>query len=322
MAYTSWLDTTGALLGPTFPLPLDQPFTRTAAIEAGCSPRDLQAMVRDGLLRKVLRGVYAAAQAPDTVRFRTTALGLVIPAHALIIGRTAGWLHGMPVLQRGAHLEAPLIELGNTNDSRCVRPGVDGRRRVMLPRDFTVVDGLQVTTPVRTALDLGRLLWRFDGLAALDAALRLGVDPEELALESLRFKGYRGVRQLRFLLPLADGRAESPAESALRLHWHLAGLPTPELQIWIHDDHGVRLYRLDIGLPELRYSAEYDGVEHHSEEEDVEYDAKRRDWVRRNRGWIIDPFEKDAVYGMETDVQDRLRAGFNRARRGVSFWTP
>ena len=43
-----------------------------------------------------------------------------------------------------------------------------------------------------------------------------------------RFRGFRGVVQLRCLAPLGDGRAESPGESALRLHWYDAGLPTPE----------------------------------------------------------------------------------------------
>ncbi len=57
--------------------------------------------------------------------------------------------------------------------------------------------GLRVTTPVRTACDLGRLLWRFDALAALDGYLRIGVDRDEVLLEMPRFRGYRGVRQLR-----------------------------------------------------------------------------------------------------------------------------
>ncbi len=54
----------------------------------------------------------------------------------------------------------------------------------------------------------------------------LGVPHELMAAEIGRFKGYRGVRQLRVLVPLGDGRSESPGESVLRLHWYDAGLPS------------------------------------------------------------------------------------------------
>ena len=47
----------------------------------------------------------------------------------------------------------------------------------------------------------------------------------------------------------------------MRLLWLDAGLPTPTLQIPIHDHVGWEIYRLDMGLPAIRYAAEYDGVE-------------------------------------------------------------
>ena len=42
-----------------------------------------------------------------------------------------------------------------------------------------------------------------------------------------RFRGERWVTTLRTIAPLADGRAESPPESILRLYWIDAGLPWP-----------------------------------------------------------------------------------------------
>jgi hypothetical protein len=322
MAYTQWLDGTGTLLGPAFPLPLDQPFLGSVAVESGCSRRDLARLLAEGLLRRPLHGVYAAAQAPDSIAFRASALALVIPECAVVTDRAAGWLHGMRVLRRGAHLDPPPIEVCHTTDTRCRRGEADGHRRGLLRRDVTTVGGIRVTTPLRTALDLGRLTWRYDAIAALDAALRIGVDHDELLSEIGRFKGYRGVRQLRVLAPLADGRAESGPEGALRLHWHEACLPWPDAQIWIHDDNGIPIYRLDLGKREVRYAAEYDGIENHSEEEDVEHDRERRAWIRDERGWTIDVFGKDDVYGWNTDIQDRLRAGFFAARKNVTLWRP
>jgi hypothetical protein len=322
MKISDWMTPAGDLLGSAFPLPLDRPFTRAQAADARVDPRRLRALVEDGLLRKVLRGVYAATQAPDSVLFRAQAVGLVVPDCAIVTDRTAAWLHGVPILERGAHLEAPPISICETVDSRVRRADVDGRRRQLLDRDIVEVHGIRVTTPLRTGLDLGRRLWRFDALAALDGVLRVGVDHDELLEETDRFKGYRGVIQLRSLAPLADGRAESPGESALRLHWYDAGLPRPEPQYWILDDWGHEIYRLDVPHPGLKYAAEYDGEEFHSSDADVEHDNERRAWMRRERGWVIDVFEKDDVYGRDTDITSRLRAGFASARRATTTWVP
>lgn len=316
-----WLNDS-QLLGNGFPLPLDAPFTAAMARDAGLTRHHLSALLREGLARRVLHGVYAASQAQDSVLFRAQSLGLVVPECAVVTDRTAAWLHGVPILERGAHLAAPPISVCETVDSRVRRKGVDGRRRQLLDRDVMPLHGILVTTPLRTGLDLGRRLWRFDALSAIDGVLHIGVDHDEMLEESLRFRGHRGMRQLRGLLPLGDGRAEYPGESALRLHWYDAGLPPPDLQHKIFDDKGIELYRLDVPLPEVRYCAEYDGEEFHSTEEDVAHDESRRDWIRRERHWTIDAFRKDAVYGWNTDITARLRAGFLQAKKSVSFWVP
>jgi hypothetical protein len=322
MKNPTWLSSDGVLLGVDFPLPLDAPFTRAQALDAGVSPKQLRGLVAERLVRRVLRGVYAAAQAPDSVLFRARALALVVPDCAVVTDRTAAWLHGVPILERGAHLQAPLISVCERVDSRVRRSDVDGRRRQMLDRDVMELHGIPVTTPLRTGLDLGRKLWRFDALAAIDGVLHLGVDQDELLEESLRFKGHRGMRQLRALAPLGDGRAESPGESALRLHWLDAGLPPPEPQFGILDDWGHEIYRLDVPLPMGLYAAEYDGEEFHSGAEDIRHDQERRDWIRDERGWTIDVFRKDSVYGRNTDIGERLRSGLRRARAARTTWTP
>ena len=84
----------------------------------------------------------------------------------------------------------------------------------------------------------------------------------------------RGVVQLRALAPLADPRSESPGESTLRLRWlDLTSLPPPTPQVPITVG-GVEVYRIDLGVPELRYGCEYDGEAFHAEHE-------RQDLLRR-----------------------------------------
>jgi hypothetical protein len=317
----TWLDRRHLFLTDRAPLPLDQPFTAAQAQRWGVSPRTLRTLVARGFVRRMLQGVYVAAQAVDDMDLRAQALGLVVPEAAVVTDRTAAWLHGVDLLPRSSGFIAPPINVFHTTDTRMDRPGVAAGRRGPLSTDITVIQGIRVTTALRTALDLGRLLWRYDALAAIDGFLRIGVPHDILIAEITRFRGYRGVRQLRVLASLGDGRAESPGESALRLNWYDAGLPRPDLQTWLYDDHGVGTYRLDITLPELLFAAEYDGEENHTSDEDRDHDEDRRAWCERERLWLFEIFTKVDVYDRRPDPLPRLVGGFTRAR-SRTLWTP
>ncbi|MBV9831735.1 MAG: hypothetical protein JOZ82_09060 [Marmoricola sp.] len=285
------------------------------------SRHDLRTLHSNGFVRPVLRSVYVASQVPDDMWLRARALALVLPPEAVVTDRTAAWLHGVNVLPRTSRDSVPPVEAFHTADTRMARAGVASGRRGLLPSDVTVIHGIRTTTALRTALDLGRLLWRFDALGALDGFLRIGVPHEAMVDQLDRFKGFRGVIQLRHLVPLADGRSESMGESALRLHWHDAGLPWPELQVWVYDDDGTPIYRLDIALLDPLYAAEYDGEENHSSDEDKEHDLERREWCSAQRGWHFEVFTKKEVYRREPDPLPILRGGLTEARRNER-WTP
>jgi hypothetical protein len=317
----SWLPPDLALLDERCPLPLDAPFTAQQAAELGVSRWFLRLLVDRALVRRVLRGTYVAAQVVDSVDLRAAALRLVVPESAVVTDRTAAWLHGVDILPRSAvHEPPPLCVFGSTG-SRLRRPEVVSGVRALAEDDITLVLGVRVTTPLRTALDLGRSLWRFDALAALDGFLRIGVRHEHILLSVERFRGQRGVVQLRWLAPLADGRSESPGESALRLHWYDAGLPRPELQWWVHAD-GVALYRLDIALPEIRFAAEYDGQRFHAGADQREHDRNRRSWLDEERRWVVEAFEQEHVYSQQADPAPRLQEGARLASTRSGLWVP
>ena len=245
-------------------------------------------------------------------------LRLVVPCDCFVVDRTAAWLHRVPMaLAPNDHLGPPPVAMFRHADHGRLRNALArSGERTVLARDLMEVGGICVTTPLRTALDLGRLLRRDKALACLDALLRLGVFTlEELLVELGRFKGQRGIRQLRVLAPLADGRAQSPGESVLRLRWIDAGLPRPQLQIEIVEG-GRTIYYLDIGLEELLFAVEYDGEDWHSEDDDREYDDDRRDWLSRRRGWLIKPFRSQAVHG-RSDAEVVLMAAYRQARASL-----
>ena len=290
-------------------LPLDRPFTTATATELGISPALLRRMVREGLLRRVLKGVYVDAAAEDDLRMRTRAVSLAIPATAVVTDRTAAWLHGVDVLRPGDHLVPPPVEVFQGPGHTRVRTAANqGGERTLSPEDVEEIGGVRVTTPLRTALDLGRLTPRDQALSALDALLRLERFTKEDLLANLeRFRRQRGVVQLRELAPLADGRAESPGESVLRLRWLDAGLPPPDPQVEVRENGLVRA-RLDLAIPERRFAAEYDGWDWHSSRDQRRRDKERRAWLRAH-GWTVVVLTRREVYDEPWLAAARIRDG-------------
>ncbi len=230
-----------------------------------------------------------------------------MPDTAVVTDRTAGWLHGAQVLAPGEHVVLPPVTVFQQPGRTRIRArGTCGGERTLLPQDVEVVHGVRCTTPLRTALDLGRLTPRDHAIAALDSLLRLdGFTHGELLGQVERFRKQRGVVQLRELAPLTDARAESPGESVVRLRWLDAGLPVvPQPQLAVLD-RGIERYRLDLGVEELRFGVEYDGRDWHSSDEDRAHDRARRRWLR-DHGWVIVVLTKDEVFCPDRSLAARL----------------
>ena len=300
-----------------FPLPLDQPFTYDTAVrEAGLRSRDLQWLVAHGFLRRPLKGVYVAASLPDSTGLRCACLRLVVPSDAVVCDRHAGWLHGAEmVLAPGEHINLAPIAVFLPPGRRLRNELADSGERRLRIDDVVEIDGLRVTTPIRTAWDLGRNRWPERSLAAMDQLLRLDAfTKEELVAGVQRFRGMRWVKVLRALVVYVDGRAESPPESVLRLRWIEVHLPTPvpQLEVWDGDDF---LARLDLANEELRYGAEYDGLEWHSSPEQRAHDLRRRRAAEERAGWYVQPFVKENLFGPRQNAERMLREGAAEARR-------
>jgi hypothetical protein len=294
------------------------PFTTQLASDLGVSKQHLHRLAASGLVRHLARGVWMAAHAPDTVATRIAALKLVVPKGAVVCDEAAGWIHGAQmILPPNAHLEVPEIQVFMNQQHHRLRHGLAASgQRVMPARHIAVIDGLAVTTPLRTACDLGRLRRPDRALAALDSLLRLGdFSRDELLDEIGLFRGYRHVIQLRRLAPLADPRAESPGESALRLRWlSVPGAPPPDLQIEVRREYGASYY-LDLGCEELGYAAEFDGeAYHYSTPGQIAHDLRRREECAV-LGWDVDVFTKAHTFGPKQDAVETIAAGLARARR-------
>ena len=317
MDLSPWLDQ--PLLDDRFPLPLDAPFTYRTARTCGLTSRNLATLVHRGFLKRPIKSVYLASQAGDSPRLRAQVIQLVVPEGAVVCDRHAGWLLGAEmVLAPNEHLALrPTSVFRPSGLGRLRNDLVDSGERNLRPEDVTEVDGVLVTTPLRTAWDLGRTRYPEPAIAGLDALLRLGVfTRDELVAGVERFKGQRWVTTLRLVAPLADGRAASPGESVLRLRWIQAGLPepTPQLEVWAR---GQLLAILDLASEDLRYAAEYDGAEWHSSPEQRQHDEDRRAEVS-DHAWVVDAFTKSNVFGAHADADILMRAGAVRARHLIA----
>jgi very-short-patch-repair endonuclease len=306
----------GSSLGDSFPLDPGVPFTRAQAKAAGVSRHVLDRLTNAGILRKPIRGVFLATELGDSLALRAACLRLVAPPDAVIVDRHAGWLYGATmVLRPNEHLELrPVTMFLPGGRGRLRNPLSDSGERTFAPGDVIEVEGLRVTSPLRTACDLGRVRWPDQAIAALDAMLRLGAfSKDELLAEITRFRGMRWVTTLRAIAVLADGRSESPGESVLRLRCIECLLDLePQVEVWLG---GVLVARLDLADLELMLAVEYDGAEWHSSPEQREHDRERRTDLSENHGWLIRPFTKDEVFGRARECERILHEVAREARR-------
>ena len=232
---------------------------------------------------------------------------------ATVAGRSAAALHGTRWID--ARLPAELIR-GQAAD-------VDGIviHRVTLPDDeVCAVRGIPTTTPARTAFDLGRRDSLVQAIVGVDAlANASGLEAEDLEPLVQRGRGARGLVQLRQVMSLMDGGAESPPETRTRLLLTAAGFPRPRTQIVVCDENGYFIGRLDMGWQQWRVGVEYDGPQHWTDPAVRARDIDRAADLARE-GWTIVRVSRDILrYRPEvflTRVRDAMRsAGWPDHRR-------
>jgi len=284
---------------PTFP---DGPFLASSAEAFGWTDVDLRRLTAQGVLRRVLTGVYAPARLGDSLELRIAAAALALPPHVVISDRSAAWLHDVNLYDLDRLEVPPRLEVVSIpGHDRTRRPEMLGGKRELTDDDVCRLGGLPVTTPVRTACDLACLRGRYAALAVLDAFMRHhGLTRDDLRAVARRFKGRRGVIQLRELIEYADADAESPGESWTRMAIIDARLPMPKLQHWVTLPEVGRV-RLDLAYPKERITVEYDGEEFHSDDADKEADRLRRQALR-DAGWVVIVVKKDDFKGEALDA--------------------
>lgn len=252
--------------------------------------------------RAIFRDVYVPARHEPTLRDRIEGAWLRSGRRGVIAGAAAAALHGAEWVDADIPIE---LIWSNTRPPE----GVIARDETLADDELTQVAGLPVTTPARTAYDLGRHLPRGKAVARLDALARATpYSTEDVLLLAKRHRGARGLQRLRAALPLVDPGAASPRESRLRLRLIDAGLPAPTTQIPVVERGYWPFAWLDMGWEEYRVSVEYDGDQHRKDRPQYVRDHRRQRRLEA-LGWInIRVIKEDAPSDVIRRVIDAMRS--------------
>ncbi|SEM39347.1 Protein of unknown function [Rhodococcus maanshanensis] len=127
-----------------------------------------------------------------------------------------------------------------------------------------------------------------------------------------RHPGARGLVQLRRVLDLVDGGAESPPETRTRLLIVRDGLPRPETQILVRDGSGRVVARSDLGWESWRVLVEYDGDHHWLDERQRSRDIDRAADLEA-LGWAVIRVSAELLRDRPDVVLERVRAKLRMA---------
>ena len=277
---------------------MGEPFIGSEAIASG----DVVKSALQSQYTRLFPNVYVSRHSELTPQLRARACWLWSRRRGIIAGVSASALHGAKWIDASAPLE---ILHTNRNPHRGIR--VRGDR--VEEDEVCLADGIPVTTPARTALDLACWYPITEAVPAIDALAQASdLKPVDTEALTQRYPRRRGIERARRALTLVDAGAQSPKETWLRLMLVQSGLPRPQTQIPVSDEFGVVIAYLDIGWEDVKVAVEYDGEQHRNDRRQYAWDIRRREILDRF-GWIV---IRVVAGDRPEDIVRRVRAALAR----------
>jgi hypothetical protein len=278
-----------------------RPFLGSEALAAGTVTR--RGLHRDH--QQIYRDVYLVNGQSLTAASRAEAAWLWSGRRGVVAGKSAA------ALLRSKWIDAAL-------PAELIRKSGKGVRGIAIFRDelraaeVRTVRGISVTTPARTAFDIGRRNTLEDAVIHLDAlANATKITSAEVHDLATQHRGARGLTDLRKALQEMDGGAESPQETRTRLVLTGAGLPKPTTQVTVYDEGGYPFARIDMAYEDCRVGIEYDGEQHWTDSKRRAHDIDKSVELTEH-GWIIVRVSADMLryrpWVVVNRVVDALRA--------------
>lgn len=242
---------------------------------------------RSAVSRLVAAGVFARIGGPGIVRI---AGGMPSWRQAVLASTLAGGPGSAASHRSGGRLwavdgidrlPADLVEISTPRGGRRPRGAVTHTSTDLGPAWTTTVDGIPVTEPTRTLIDLASALPSDDLELAFDSALRMGLTSVERAhrvATRLARPGRHGIGAFTAMLDrraVVDGVTDTVFEARTAQVLVRHGLPHPVPQVELHDDDGL-IGRFDLTYPPARVAIEADSVRWHTDRARFEADRLRR----------------------------------------------
>jgi hypothetical protein len=250
--------------------------------------------------------VYVERDVDMTAELRAKAGWLWTGRRGVVAGFAAAALHGSKWVDDGQ-----VVEL--IHDNRRGPPGIQPHGDGIEEDEITLVAGVPVTSPVRTALDFGCWYPTTTAVAGIDALGRATeIKPADVELLARRYAGRRGIVRARQAVNLFDPGAQSPKESWLRIVLIEAGLPRPQTQIPVRNEVGNVFAYLDMGWEDFKVAVEYDGDQHRRDRRQYAWDVRRLERLQRCGWFVVRVVSGDRP----ADIIVRVRAALARRARG------
>ncbi|HEX2072471.1 MAG TPA: hypothetical protein VHF92_01695 [Geodermatophilus sp.] len=311
-----------ATVGGVEPPPPAELVLRRNAVAEGWSDDELARHTRSGRWLRLRRGAFLSGVAPtgEVARHRllisATLAGLRRPA--VVSHQSAAVLLGLPLWGAGlGQVHVTRTPPASSEASRFLRSHVARLR----DDEVVLVDGVAVTDPVRTLLDLARSLPTEPAVVILDAALHRGlVHKADLEHRMEGLAGTRGSRSAARAVAFSDARSESIGESRSRVLLHRLGLAPSALQLPVRSAEGTLLGRADFGWEDQRVVGEFDGrvkygrlLRPGQDPGDAVFEEKRREDAFRDTGWGVVRWTWVELTPGDV-VGDRVRRALTRGR--------
>jgi hypothetical protein len=186
-------------------------------------------------------------------------------------------------------------------------------RIARLPAEHVVsYRGVPLTSVPRTVIDLARILPFAEGVAVADSALHARLaSKSELATVIGDCGRWPGLRRAREVAAFSDARSESVLESLGRAVFHQAGLPPPDLQVWVGDD-GEAIGRADFLWRQYRTIGEADGAAKYETPARARTQLER-DARLRAAGYEVVHFTWPQITRAPAQVVEEIQVAFRRS---------
>lgn len=269
---------------------------RRELLRNGWHSRAITKMVQDGTWTRVRHGAYT-----DTARWRVADRDarhlLMVLAAVRQAGTGVAVSHTSALVVEGAPTWGARLDVVHLTrlDARGGRKeaGINQHRGVLEDGDVVEIDGLLVTSPTRTALDITTISPPESCVVSINDLLHR----QRTSADGLRARYDAGIvnwpntLSTDLVLRRCDERCESPGESRFWWFCHVNGLPMPVPQHEVPDPRRRKPWRLDFAWPALKLWIEFDGKGKYGADAataaaavlDEKY---REDRIRELTGWV------------------------------------